>query len=74
MPKAKDQATKALQLDDSLAEAHTSLAVIKVNFEFDWAGAENEFKRAIELNPNYAEAHHQYGWLLAESGRPAWKR
>ncbi|HVS20231.1 MAG TPA: protein kinase [Pyrinomonadaceae bacterium] len=71
IPKAKDEATKALQLDDSLAEAHTSLAVIKVNFEFDWAGAENEFKRAIELNPNYAEAHHQYGWLLAESGRPA---
>jgi len=71
MPKAKDEATKALQLDDSLAEAHTSLAAIKVNFEFDWAGAENEFKRAIELNPNYAEAHHQYGWLLAESGRPA---
>ena len=71
IPKAKDEATKALQLDDSLAEAHTSLAMIKVNFEFDWAGAENEFKRAIELNPNYAEAHHQYGWLLAESGRPA---
>jgi tetratricopeptide (TPR) repeat protein len=54
-----------------LAEAHTSLAVIKLNFEFDWTGAENEFKRAIDLNPNYAEAHHQYGWLLTQSGRPA---
>jgi len=70
IPKAKDEVTKALQLDDSLAEAHTSLALIKV-IEFDWAGAENEFKRAIELNPNYAEAHHQYGWVLTLSGRPA---
>ena len=71
MTKAKDEATKALQLDDSLAEAHTSLAAVKFFFEFDWSGAENEFKRAIELNPNYAESHHQYGWLLAQSGRPA---
>jgi eukaryotic-like serine/threonine-protein kinase len=71
MPKAKEEAMKALQLDDSLAEAHTSLAMVKFFFEFDWTGAENEFKRAIELNPNYAEAHHQYGWLLAQSGRPA---
>jgi len=70
IPKAKDEVTKALQLDDSLDEAHTSLALIKV-IEFDWAGAENEFKRAIELNPNYAEAHHQYGWVLTLSGRPA---
>ena len=71
IPKAKDEATKALQLDDSLAEAHTSLAVIKLNFEFDWTGAENEFRRAIKLNPNYVEAHHQYAWLLSQSGRPA---
>jgi serine/threonine protein kinase/Flp pilus assembly protein TadD len=69
MPKAKEAVTRALQLDSSLAEAHTALAFILFNYDWDWAGAEKEFKRAIEANPNYAEAHHQYGWFLALMGR-----
>jgi adenylate cyclase len=69
MPKAKAAAEKALQLDDSLAEAHTSLAVIQWQYDFDWAGGESEYRRAIALNPNYAEAHHQYGYLLVFRGR-----
>ncbi len=69
MPKAKAAAEKALQLDDSLAEAHAALALIKWSYDFDWAGGESEYRRAIGLNPNYAEAHHQYGYLLAFRGR-----
>ena len=69
MPKAKAAAEKALQLDDSLAEAHSSLAFINWQYDFDWAGGESESRRAIGLNPNYAEAHHQYGFLLALRGR-----
>ena len=61
MPKAKAAAEKALQLDDSLAEAHTSLAAIKFWYDFDWAGGERELRRAIALNPSYALAHDQYG-------------
>ncbi len=69
MPKAKAAAERALQLDDSLAEAHTSLALIKYQFNFDWAGSEREFRRALELNPNYAFGHEQYGYFLAWQGR-----
>jgi len=69
MPKAKAAAEKALQLDGSLAEAHTSLAFIKYQYDFDWVGSESEVRRAIALNPNYAEAHHQYGYLLTYLGR-----
>ncbi len=69
MPKAKAAAEKALQLDDSLAEAHTSLAVIQEQYGFDWAGSEREFRRALELNPSYAFAHDQYGFLLVLQGR-----
>jgi len=68
-PKAKAAAMQALQIDDSLAEAHTSLALVKEHFEWDWTGAEQEFKRAIELNPNLATAHHWYGEYLANMGR-----
>lgn len=57
---AKAAALKALELDDSLGEAHASLATIRFLHEWDWPGAEREFKRAIELNPNYSEAHHWY--------------
>ncbi len=64
MPKAKQFAQKALELDDSLAEAHASLGFIKYKFDWDWRGAESEFRRAIELNPNYATAHHWYGECL----------
>jgi serine/threonine-protein kinase len=68
-PKAKAAAMQALDIDDSLAEAHTSLGLVKEHFEWDWAGAEREFKRAIELNPNSATAHHWYGDYLANMSR-----
>lgn len=68
-PKAKAAAMRALQIDDKLAEAHTSLAHIKFVYEWDWAAAEREFKRSIELDPNYATAHHWYGFDLAAVGR-----
>ena len=63
-PDARVAAQKALDLDDSLAEAHTSLAAVKIYQDWDWAGAEREFKRAVELNPNYAQAHHWYANML----------
>jgi len=68
-PKAKTAAMQALDIDDSLGEAHTSLGLVKEHFEWDWAGAEKEFKRAIELNPNLATAHHWYGDYLTNMGR-----
>jgi adenylate cyclase len=61
-PKAKAAASRALELDDDLAEPHAALGAEKADFEYDWRGAEQEFKRAIELNPNYAEAHFRYAW------------
>ncbi|HJQ26876.1 MAG TPA: protein kinase [Blastocatellia bacterium] len=67
-PKAKEAATKALLLDDDLAEAHTSLASCLMN-DMDWPATEKEFKRALELNPNYATAHQWYGEYLAAVGR-----
>ena len=69
MPKAKTAAERAIQLDDNSAEAHASLATFKFNYEFDWAGSEHEFRRAIELNPSYAYAHDQYGQMLTCQGR-----
>lgn len=60
-PKAIAAAKKALDLDDTLAEAHTTLAIAIWSFDFDFAEANKEFQRAIELNPNYAPAHQQYG-------------
>jgi TolB-like protein/DNA-binding winged helix-turn-helix (wHTH) protein len=68
-PKARAAAVKAVELDDKLAEAHTSLASIKGDFDWDWTGAEAEYKRALELNPNYATAYHWYGDFLAGIGR-----
>lgn len=68
MPNVRAAVEKALDLDDTFADAHTSLAVIKRQ-EWDWAGAEKEFKRAIELNPNLAWAHGAYGISLARMGR-----
>jgi tetratricopeptide (TPR) repeat protein len=68
-PKAKDAAEKAIQLDNNSAEGHTSLAVFKLFYEYDWAGCESEFRRAIALNPNYAFAHDQFGLGLAFQGR-----
>jgi TolB-like protein/Tfp pilus assembly protein PilF len=69
MPKARAAALKALELDDTLAESHVSLAVVRCFFDWDWPGAEQEFKRAIELNANYATTHHAYSALLAATGR-----
>ena len=69
VPKAKAAALKALELDDSLAEAHASLAALKEDYDWDWPGAEKEFKRALELNPSYATSHQWYAEFLAEMGR-----
>ncbi|MFC2142153.1 protein kinase [Acidobacteriota bacterium] len=63
-PKAMAAALKALDLNELLAEAHTSLAWLKMSYEWDWQGAEREFKRAIELNPNYTTAHYWYAYCL----------
>lgn len=68
-PKAKAAATKALALDDNLAEAHTSLAFVLDLYDWDWESAEQEYKRAIALNPGYATAHHWYAWHLIVMGR-----
>ena len=68
-PKAKAAALKALELDSSLADAHNSLAYVKLNYDWDWSGAEAEFKRSLELNPGYAHGHHWYAHLLFSSGR-----
>jgi len=68
-PKAKAAATKALALDDSLGEAHTSLAFAMDQYDWDWESAEREYKRAIALNPGYATAHHWYAWHLIVMGR-----
>jgi tetratricopeptide (TPR) repeat protein len=66
---AKLAAIKALEMDKTLAEAHTSLALIKYRFEWDFPAAEKEFKRAIALNPAYPTAYHWYSEYLAASGR-----
>jgi TolB-like protein/DNA-binding winged helix-turn-helix (wHTH) protein len=68
-PRAKAAALKALELDDSLAEAHTSLAFVKANYDWDFPGAEQEFQRAIALNPNYATAHQWYAMHLVPMRR-----
>jgi TolB-like protein len=69
MPKAKEAALKALSLDDRLSEVHAALALIMTDYDYDFAGAERECKRAIELNPNNATANLFYGVLLARLGR-----
>ena len=69
LPKAKQAATKALELDPFLTEAHTSLATVKLAYDWDWSGAESEFKQALSLNQNYATAHHWYSHYLVAMGR-----
>ena len=69
MPKARAAAVRSLELDETQAEAHASLALIAENYDYDWNTAEKEFRRAIELNPNYATAHHWYAEYLAFRGR-----
>jgi tetratricopeptide (TPR) repeat protein len=68
-PSAKAAALKALQLDDSLAEPHASLGIVYFYYEWNWSKAEDEFRRAIALNPNYALAHSWYALNLAAMGR-----
>jgi tetratricopeptide (TPR) repeat protein len=68
-PLAKHSALKALELDANLAEAHASLGYIINTYDFDWEGAEREYKKAIELNPNYATAHQWYAEHLAFKGK-----
>lgn len=69
MPRAKAAALRALEIDNDLAEAHSSLGLVKVYYDFDWAGAECEFKRALELNPDLVLAHQRYGSYLTFMGR-----
>jgi serine/threonine-protein kinase len=69
MPKARGAALQALAIDNSLGEAHAALAFEAFFYEWDWQLAEREFKRAIELNPNDADAHHGYAHLLMALGR-----
>lgn len=69
MPKARTAALKALQIDEGLAEAHTSLALIAENYDWDWQTGEKEYRRAIQLDSNYATAHHWYAEFLAFQGR-----
>jgi serine/threonine protein kinase len=69
VPKAREAVARALQLDDTLAEAHTSLAAIKQFYDWDWTGAEQEYRRALELNPGYATGHQYYSDYLSSLGR-----
>ena len=69
LPKAKAAAIKALELDNSLGEAHNSLAFCLDGFDWDFPSAGKEFQRALELNPGYATAHHWYAWHLSLLGR-----
>jgi len=68
-PKAKAAALRALELDDTLAEAQTSLATVRFNYDWDWPGAAQGFQRSIELNPSYATAYQRYSLYLMAMGR-----
>ena len=70
MPKAEAAARKALALDETLAEAHASLAGVLYRYHWDWAGAEREFQRSLELDPNYSEGHRAYAIFLLTVRRP----
>ena len=71
MSKAKAAAVKSIEMNDAVAETHTALGAIKERYDWDWRGAEKEFQRAIELNPNYAHAHQEYSLYLSAVGRNA---
>ena len=69
MPKARAAAKRALEIDETLADAHTSLAVVLHWYDWDWAAAEREYQRAIELNPNDPRTRQDYAWFLVQVGR-----
>jgi TolB-like protein/Tfp pilus assembly protein PilF len=69
MARARAAALKALEMDDTVAEAHTSLASVSMIYDWNWSLAEKEFRRAIELDPNYATAHHWYAFYCASQAR-----
>jgi tetratricopeptide (TPR) repeat protein len=69
LPRARDAALKALQLDPSLAEAHAALGMVACHYDYDWPTAEREYKKAFELNPSYASAHQYYALGLMAHGR-----
>ena len=69
VPKALAAALKAIELDDTLAEAHTSLGTVKVWMDWDWPGAEKALVRALDINPSYVQAHRYYACLLSHTGR-----
>src|SRR5437762_13807463 len=68
-PQAKQAALRAVELDDSLAEAHTALGSMMFFFDWNWAGAESQFKRALELDPRSADTHQSYAFQLSNIGR-----
>ncbi|HYL16795.1 MAG TPA: tetratricopeptide repeat protein [Terriglobales bacterium] len=69
VPRAKEAAMLALRIDDEIALAHVALAWVKMDYDWDWSGAEREFKRALELSPNDGTVHHRYGSSLLTTGR-----
>ena len=69
MERAKAAALKAVQLNDSLAGAHANLGLVKLQYDWDWQGAEHEFRRAIDLDPRDPLGHRLYGWLLISQGQ-----
>lgn len=69
LPRARDAALKALQLDPSLAEAHAALGMVACHYDYDWPTAEREYKKAFDLNPSYASAHQYYALGLMAHGR-----
>jgi TolB-like protein len=69
VPKAREFARQAVTLDNGLAEPHTTLGYLSLTYDYDFAGSEREFRRAIELNPNYATAHQWFGEMLTNAGR-----
>jgi TolB-like protein/DNA-binding winged helix-turn-helix (wHTH) protein len=69
MPRARDAARKALQLDPSLAESHAVLGMVACHYDYDWPAAESEYRKALQLNPSYASAHQYYALGLMAHGR-----
>ena len=70
MIKAREAALRALSLDNNLAEGHSALGFVLITADFDYAGGEREYRRAIELDPNYEPSHHNLGVMLFRTGRP----